>query len=392
MSWIAVPLLIISMALAWAVLVLFIEVMAAVFDRGKVIGFDGERPRVLVLIPAHNESRSIAPTIFDIKSQLRSGDRLLVVADNCTDNTAEIALAAKAEVVARHDDTRRGKGFALDFGFRSLSETDPDIVIVIDADCRVGRGAIDLLACACHQTNRPIQASYLMRTPAASMMINHQIAEFAWRVKNDLRPRGLLALGLPCQLVGSGMAFPRAAVSGINLASGHLAEDLELGLVLASSGTAPMFCPAAQVSSEFPSTAEASRFQRQRWEHGHLSILVRRVCPSIWSAISRRDLALLALSADAAVPPVVLLAFLIVITSLGNAVVSWLGGGSAPLVVSLGAALVLAGTLLVAWSACGRDLITWAGLRSIGPYLTAKVGIYARAFAREKKWVRTDRE
>jgi hypothetical protein len=58
----------------------------------------------------------------------------------------------------------------------------------------------------------------------------------------------------------------------------------------------------------------------------------------------------------------------------------------------LGAALVLAGTLLVAWSACGRDLITWAGLRSIGPYLTAKVGIYARAFAREKKWVRTDRE
>ena len=63
-------------------------------------------------------------------------------------------------------------------------------------------------------------------------MVSHRIAEFAWRIKNDLRPRGLAALGLPCQLMGSGMAFPREVIGKVNLATGHLAEDLDLGVAV----------------------------------------------------------------------------------------------------------------------------------------------------------------
>ncbi|MFX5972557.1 glycosyltransferase, partial [Acinetobacter baumannii] len=78
------------------------------------------RSRVAILVPAHNESEGLRPTLIEINSQLGSGDRLVVVADNCTDDTATIAAAAGADVVVRHDLSRIGKGFALDAGVRHL--------------------------------------------------------------------------------------------------------------------------------------------------------------------------------------------------------------------------------------------------------------------------------
>src|SRR5436853_418709 len=52
-----------------------------------------------VLIPAHNEGAGTLPTIGDVRAQLAPGDRIVVVADNCTDDTAAIAQAAGAEVI-----------------------------------------------------------------------------------------------------------------------------------------------------------------------------------------------------------------------------------------------------------------------------------------------------
>ena len=97
--------------------------------------------------------------------------------------------------------------------------------------------------------------------------VSQRVAEFAWRVKNALRPRGLAALGLPCQLMGTGMAFPRDVLRSADLATGHLAEDLHLGLQLASIGRAPFFCPTAVVRSEHVPAAEIEflRWRAERW-------------------------------------------------------------------------------------------------------------------------------
>src|SRR5205085_486900 len=99
-----------------------------------------------------------------ILPQLRPGDRLLVVADNCADHTAAVAREAGAEVAERHDDNRRGKGFALDFGIKHLAADPPEVVIVIDADTEVGVGSIDILAAAA--ATRPAQAMNLLDPPA----------------------------------------------------------------------------------------------------------------------------------------------------------------------------------------------------------------------------------
>ena len=92
---------------------------------------------IAVVVPAHNESAGLLPTIADIKAALRPQDRLLVVADNCDDDTAEVAMRAGASVLIRNDSERRGKGFALQFALDALKDDPPAIVAFVDADCRL---------------------------------------------------------------------------------------------------------------------------------------------------------------------------------------------------------------------------------------------------------------
>src|SRR5262249_12067737 len=155
---------------------------------------------------------------------------------------------------------------------RHLGADPPDVVVVIDADCRLASGTIDRLVATCVTTGRPAQALDLMTAPDSSI-INYQVAEFAWRVKNWVRPLGLSKLGFPCQLMGTGMAFPWTLIRSADLASGHIVEDFKLGLDLALVGSPSRFCPSALVTSQFPTSAQGAADQRRRWEHGSLMIL-----------------------------------------------------------------------------------------------------------------------
>src|SRR6185436_16232635 len=103
--------------LAASVAVYFLEIIAAVvLSRWQtpLLPDRSLRRPLAVLVPAHNEGSGLLPTIANIQSQLGPGDRLLVVADNCSDDTAAVARQNGAEVVERTDPTRLGKGFALD--------------------------------------------------------------------------------------------------------------------------------------------------------------------------------------------------------------------------------------------------------------------------------------
>ena len=269
------------------------------------------RKPIAILVPAHNESAGLRSTLEDIKPQLLAGDRLLVVADNCTDDTAAVAAAAGAEVIVRNDPATPGKGYALDFGIKHLGLNPPEIVIVIDADCKAADGAIDRLATTCAATNRPVQALYLMSAPDESP-VKYHVAEFAWRVKNWVRPLGLKALGLPCQLMGSGMAFPWQVIRAANLAHGSIVEDMKLGLELAQAGTPPLFCPAAKITSHFPWSTEGAESQRKRWEEGHIGMILTAVPRFFCTAICRRNVGLFALALDLIVPPLSLLVLLVI--------------------------------------------------------------------------------
>jgi len=393
LSLVSYPLTLLACLIAVPVAVLFFEVAAAiVLPSQKYLQWSakGPRQRVAVIVPAHNESSGLVPTIADIRTQLRAGDRLLVVADNCIDDTASVAAAGGAEVIKRDDPTRLGKGYALDFALKHVSQDPPAVVIIIDADCRVSEEAIDQLAVASATTQRPVQAIDLQKAQDDSP-INFRVAEFAWRVKNWVRPLGLNVLNLPCQLMGTGMAFPWGIVRSAQLAHASIVEDLKLGLDLARAGSPPLFCSVATVTSYFPMSAEGAKSQRERWERGHISMMTM-VPRLIFDALARGDIKLLALALDLAVPPLSLLVILLAAMLCISGLAMLLGASSTALIITATCLLAVALAIFLAWLRYGRDLLPSREMYLVVSYILGKFPIYRRFFGgATMQWTRTDR-
>ena len=381
--------------LAIPVVVFFVEILAAILLRfgNRTSEPEADFGRIAVLVPAHNESVGLKQTIADIKAQLREADRLIVIADNCSDDTAAVATAAGAEVIERNDVFRIGKGYALDWGIRHLRTDAPSIVIFIDADCRVAASTINRLGTVCAASARPVQGLDLMIAPENSPT-DFRVAEFTWRLKNWVRPLGLSALGLPCQLMGTGMAVPWNAISAVNLASPEIVEDLKLGLDLASAGSPPIFCPTALVTSQFPSSNAAAAAQRQRWEHGHVRMILKTVPRFIWLALAQRNFPLLALSLDVTVPPLTLLGLMTIAAIAITGTAFSVGFSSLPLIVSSCSFAGFVIGVFLSWVRFGRDVLPANAFLSVARFILAKASLYYRIISRSApmQWTRTDRE
>ncbi len=350
------------------------------------------RLSVAVLIPAHDEEIGLPATLASVRAQVCTGDRVIVVADNCTDRTAEVARAAGAEVVERHDPDRRGKGFALAAGVQALRADPPPIVVVIDADCELGAGALDALAIQVAQTRRTAQAVYLLNRSERGGAFG-AVSAFAFLVKNLVRPLGMDRLGLPVLLTGSGMAFPWEEIARAQLATADIVEDCQLGLDLIHAGRGARLCVAARVRGTLPSDRRAATGQRRRWEHGLLSAMLRRAPRLLLRGVRLASLAPLAAAMDLCVPPLALLTMGLV-AGLG------LTAAAAPITQDLGPALVLAATLVLltltlgaTWARFARRSIPATALLAAPWYMLRKLPIYVGFIARpQRAWVRTQRE
>ncbi|WP_020168537.1 MULTISPECIES: glycosyltransferase family 2 protein [Methylotenera] len=387
-------LLIITVVIAIPVLVLFMQVLASLFwsKRQDSIQATNSHHSIAIIIPAHNESTGIVATIQSILPQLKSQDRLIVVADNCTDDTEKVARDSGAIVVVRENKELRGKSYALDFGLQSLKNNPPQIVIIIDADCTVSENAIPALANACDFYQRPIQALYLMSSLSNSSL-KTKIAQFAWVVKNQVRPLGFKVLGLPCQLMGTGMAFLWNDLAHTQLASGHIAEDMKLGIDLCRVNKAPLFFPQVLVSSFFPTAQDAEKSQRARWEHGHLGIILSDAPALFIEAVKTKNLQMLGMAFDLIVPPLAALALICCFLFLTVLTIQQI----IPInIVLISASLVLIAlviAVLVAWFFFGRSIISFKQLCYAPIYALIKIPLYLKFFVnRQVEWVRTKRD
>ncbi|MBN1946771.1 MAG: glycosyltransferase [Bradymonadales bacterium] len=373
-------------------LVLLVECTAALLPRRSCGATQEGRPRVTVLIPAHDEAGVIRAAIESVHGQLKSGDRLMVVADNCQDDTAAIASQAGAEVIVRDEPERQGKGYALQRGLDQLESDPPQVLVMLDADCLVADGAIEALVQAAATTQRPVQARYLFQSPARPDPMD-SVSAFACLVKNVVRPTGLDNLGLPCPLVGSGMAFPWPLIRSASFAGDNLVEDLQLGLDLALSGHPPLYCYEAVVSTHLPKNPAVRSGQRRRWEHGHLATILSQVPRLVARAFRAGNAKLLAMALDLCVPPLSLLVLLVAVL-LGLSVLAGLLGCSwIPTILGLVALFLVAAAIVEAWIRFGRSQFPWKMALAIPWYALRKVPIYIGfLIRRQKAWVRTERE
>lgn len=229
--------------------------------------------RLAIVVPAHNEGEHIAACIQSLHA-CDPGDGTLtvvVVADNCEDDTASRAEIAGARVLERHDPDRRGKGYALDFAFRQLLAEPFDAFMVVDADTRVGSNLLAEAQRLFQNGADAVQCRYCVDKPDASLRT--RLMNVALWAFNVLRPRGREFWGLSVGLLGNGFGLSRATLEAVPYDAASVAEDLEYHIRLVQTGRRVRFLDAATVWSEMPSGGRVAGGQRARWEGGRFRMI-----------------------------------------------------------------------------------------------------------------------
>lgn len=348
--------------------------------------------KAVIIVPAHNEQAVLGARLPLLSDAAEGQARILFVADNCTDSTADIARSLGAEVIERLEPNRRGKGFALDFAKQHLQHNPPDVVLIIDADCMTDRDSVGALIGGCLLTRRPCQATNL-QMPAREASPAVQLSTFAFFIKNVIRQRGLQRLAGRAHLCGTGMALPWLIFERAELATGNIAEDLKLGLELAEKGCAPLFVEQATVWSNAESDANTMS-QRRRWEGGFLHNAKRAAPRMLAQAFRCADVRLAWAAMDLMIPPFALLVMIDVLALAIAGPLTWLGWAQLwPLICSTGALALAFASLALAWAKGGSRFVSLKSLAKTPLYVAWKLPMYV-GFARRgapKEWLRTGR-
>lgn len=349
-------------------------------------------PTFTVLVPAHNEAAGIEDTLRGLLQEISDPEQICVIADNCTDETAKLSRNLGVRVLERTNQELRGKGYALDFGLSSLIHSPPDVVVIVDADCQVGPGTLATIVKQSAAENRPVQAIYRLMPPSEAST-RDRISAFALTFKNLVRAGGLSRLGCPILLGGTGMAFPWESLQSVSLASGHIVEDMKLGIDLAIVGYSPKLSTDALVTSRLPGGDTAAVSQRTRWEHGHLQTLVTYVPQIAKAAWQQRRLSLFVLGLDLAIPPLALWVMIGIALTLASGIFAVLSGIVWPVALQSLAISLLVLTVLSAWAQWGREELPLSQLLAIPLYILWKIPIYLKFILKpQTSWIRTERD
>jgi cellulose synthase/poly-beta-1,6-N-acetylglucosamine synthase-like glycosyltransferase len=240
---------------------------------GRVGG--GNLWRVAVIIPAHNEEVNIASCVQSLLATERDDMDvdIYVIADNCSDRTADLADGAGAHVLLRTDDVQRGKGYALHFAFNQLERLEHDCVLIVDADTKVATNFVVAAAGAMREGADAIQVQYLVRNTDSSTKT--RLRELGLRAFNVTRLLGRERLGISVGLLGNGFGLRRETLRAVPYLAASVVEDLEYHLLLVAHGLRVRFVEGTAVFGEVPVHTAGMKTQRARWEGGRLRIMMR---------------------------------------------------------------------------------------------------------------------
>jgi len=236
--------------------------------------------KFLVLVPAHNEGADVLPTIHSIQAAQYPGGqiRIVVIADNCTDNTSEQAGSSGVEVWVRNDPEHRGKGQALAWALRRAGLTF-DMAAIIDADTEVDPQFFSAMDAAYTTSLREgsaetvFQGRYLFARTSeeTSWLEDFTIASKAAENSFSYRPRTLL--GLASLIQGNGFCISRDTLSRVPFAATSIVEDAEYAVTLALHGIPVQYSDDAVVVSRIARSLQDAAPQRLRWASGTFALL-----------------------------------------------------------------------------------------------------------------------
>jgi 1,2-diacylglycerol 3-beta-glucosyltransferase len=378
--------------LAWAA---YLAGLALLSGRNPVpVPVEPPQTRFDVIVPAHDEELGIAATVesllaVDYPAHLR---RVIVVADNCHDATVARARDAGALVLERNDDSRHGKGYALEYAFeRSLRDGLADAVAIVDADTLVTPNLLRALAARFGHGALAAQVTYSVANRTASWRT--RLMHIAFTLFHDVRSRARERLGVSAGLRGNGMAFASALLREVPHDAFSIVEDVEYGIRLGLAGHRVEFVGEAQVLGQMVASERGSRSQRRRWEGGRCALARLHAPTLLLRGFELRSLLLLDLAADLLVPP---LTYVVSAAAVGVVVASgWVLAGHGAWWVLAPWAAALAGLAVY--------VVRGVWLARVGPrvvldllwapvYMAWKVVLAILDSSKSPSWVRTSRE
>ena len=373
--------------------VFFLECFTAFLANQQELNLtEVDRPKTTVLIPAHNEAEQIKEVLEVLQQQITEQDSIMVIADNCHDNTAELARSTGVTVLERENKSDRGKGYALDYAMQHIKDNPPEVLVILDGDCIIEPNTIENITRTAIATGRPVQSTYLMEQPEHPSLKDN-ISMFSIKIKNLVRLLGLNRMGWHCLLTGSGMAFPWSLIEQVSLAGSKTTDDMQLTVDLALAGSTPVFCEQALVVGRLMKD-KAATSQRSRWEHGHLEMILVEVPRLLKAFIKTGSLAALGLALDIFIPPLSLLVMIWIVCI----VVTWLpafalGTSIVPAILAgIAGGFLIVGVFL-AWIRFGRSDISLQDLIAIPFYILGKIPIYLKFIVNpQSRWLKTERD
>ena len=372
--------------------------VAGLLPRRRQPDAGAPKARFAILVPAHDEEAGIGRTLesfdgLDYPADLFS---VHVVADNCTDNTAEVVRKSRWTVHERTQPDDPGKGPALNWLFDRLiaSEEPVDAIVIVDADTTVAPGFLRAMDVEVRRGVQAAQGYYSVRDPDLSPVSSFRFAALACR--HHLRPLGRTRLGGSAGLYGNGMVFTRSLMAGHRW-TGHLVEDAELQNELLLEGQLVTYAPDAVLWAEMPHTLSQATSQNQRWERGRIEVASRYV-PQLVSGLTAargRRLARVDAVFDHLVPPLSALAAMQLAVAGVHTVGAVAGHRASRVALAIDAVALaaLAGHAVAGLASVGAPAARYTALLSAPKLAAWKVALWAKALRPEENvdWTRTER-
>lgn len=352
-----------------------------------------------VIVPAHNESEGISGVVANLHKLdwPADGYRILVVADNCVDSTAERARAAGAKVLVRRDPEYRGKGYALSFAFEaSRTHGWADAVVVVDADTEASANLLEAFAARIEVGAKAVQAHYGVLNAQASWRT--RLLSIAMAAFHRVRSRGRERLHLSSGLRGNGWCVTHRTLSRTPYRAFSLVEDVEYGIELGLAGRRVHYADEACVAAAMVVGERAARTQRQRWEGGRLQLMRAKTRPLLRAFDSSgrfakpRGRICFDLALDLCVPPLSYLVLYIVgVVALAGIALAWESTARFWLWAMFACATSLALYVLRGWRLSGVGARGLFDLLRIPIFIVWKLLLPSPARG-GVEWVRTERE
>jgi cellulose synthase/poly-beta-1,6-N-acetylglucosamine synthase-like glycosyltransferase len=342
---------------------------------------------IAIIIPAHDEEINIAQTLIHINKCLpnKGSYDVWTIIDNCTDNTQAVAKEHGSSILVRNNSEQKGKSYALNFAFDTLSTENYDVFIVLDADTLCQKNLLLDIERAFSRGADAAQMVNLIQTEQGNRY--SMLTGLGFVAMNLVRPRARKLLGLSVGLFGTGFAIDSEVLRKCPYDTHSIVEDAQYHIKLLLNGYKSVLVESSTVYSQVPAYTEGAEQQRNRWEGGRIRLLRDNIGPLV-SAVLNGNWRLLD-------PLFEMLLMPLSYHLLGLIIITALAPNTMILIYSLINLSIVAAHFLCVTKHSNKPPPIFAILLALPGYLIWKIKILISTLNKSKRdtsWIRTQRK